>query len=90
MDLGSSATGPPGEGRGPGARGGRHHPLRRRLGGITLPLPGTVPTFGTAVDIILAELGLEAFYPADAATARALAAGQAELTPTRSSPAASR
>ena len=32
----------------------------------------TVTTFGTAVDITLAELSVEAFFPADASTARAL------------------
>jgi len=30
-------------------------------------------TFGTAADVALAELAVEAFYPADAATATALA-----------------
>jgi transcriptional regulator with XRE-family HTH domain len=37
-----------------------------------LRLFGTVTTFGTAVDITVAELSLEAFFPADAATAEAL------------------
>ena len=32
----------------------------------------TVTTFGTAVDITLSELSMEAFFPADATTARAL------------------
>jgi transcriptional regulator with XRE-family HTH domain len=35
----------------------------------------TVATFGTAVDITVAELSIEAFFPADAATAAALAPG---------------
>jgi hypothetical protein len=34
----------------------------------------TVTTFGTAVDITLAELSIEAFFPADAKTAEALQA----------------
>ena len=37
-----------------------------------LRLFGTVATFGTAVDITVAELAVEAFFPADAATADAL------------------
>jgi transcriptional regulator with XRE-family HTH domain len=37
-----------------------------------LSLFGTVATFGTAVDITVAELSVEAFFPADAATAEAL------------------
>ena len=32
----------------------------------------TISTFGTAVDITLAELAIESFFPADAATAQAL------------------
>ena len=32
----------------------------------------TVATFGTAVDITVAELAIESFFPADAATAEAL------------------
>jgi transcriptional regulator with XRE-family HTH domain len=48
-----------------------------------LRLFGTVATFGTAVDITVAELSVEAFFPADAATAEALrraAEREAELT----------
>jgi len=37
-----------------------------------LSLFSTVATFGTAVDITVAELSVEAFFPADAATAEAL------------------
>ncbi|RKT11461.1 helix-turn-helix protein [Streptomyces sp. 1114.5] len=50
--------------------------LRSSLG--ELRLMTTVTSFATAVDVTLAELKLEAFLPADAATARALrrAAGQ--------------
>lgn len=37
----------------------------------------TVTTFGTAVDITVSELSIEAFFPADAGTARALGAAVA-------------
>jgi transcriptional regulator with XRE-family HTH domain len=47
-----------------------------------LSLFGTVATFGTAVDITVAELSVEAFFPADAATADALRrAAEAEAAP---------
>lgn len=48
-------------------------PLRLRHGGSELSLFGTVTTFGTPLDVTLAELTLEAFYPADASTAAILA-----------------
>jgi transcriptional regulator with XRE-family HTH domain len=38
-------------------------------GGPELSLLSTISTFGTAVDVTLAELAIEAFYPANAATA---------------------
>jgi transcriptional regulator with XRE-family HTH domain len=44
-----------------------------------LTLFSTVTTFGTARDVTLAELSIESFYPADAESAAALAAGVAEL-----------
>jgi hypothetical protein len=47
-------------------------PLVRRAGDGELRFLRTVPTFGTAVDITLAELSIEAFLPADDATAAAL------------------
>jgi transcriptional regulator with XRE-family HTH domain len=47
-------------------------PLQLRLGHQVLSLFGTVTVFGTPVDITLAELALEAFYPADETTAAAL------------------
>jgi transcriptional regulator with XRE-family HTH domain len=40
--------------------------------GATLSFLSTVTTFGTALDLTAAELSLEAFLPADAATAAAL------------------
>jgi transcriptional regulator with XRE-family HTH domain len=60
-------------------------PLRVRLGDTTLSFLSTVTTFGTAVDLTAAELSVEAFLPADDATAEVLrrAARQgAALTPT--------
>jgi transcriptional regulator with XRE-family HTH domain len=47
-------------------------PLRLRDGEGELAFFGTVSTFGTAVDITLAELSIEAFYPANARTATRL------------------
>ncbi|MFD8750270.1 helix-turn-helix domain-containing protein [Kitasatospora sp. NPDC059577] len=67
----------------PEAEVGEHHlgfavPLELRTPLGELHLMTTVTTFATAVDVTLAELKLEAFLPADAATAEALraAAGQ--------------
>ncbi|MFF7335650.1 helix-turn-helix domain-containing protein [Streptomyces sp. NPDC008150] len=50
--------------------------LRSRFGDLCLMT--TVTTFATAVDVTLSELKLEAFLPADAATAEALSAAAAE------------
>ena len=47
-------------------------PLRLRVGDGELAFFSTVSTFGTAVDVTLAELSIEAFYPADDATAAVL------------------
>jgi hypothetical protein len=49
-------------------------PLHLQTSYGELRLMTTVTTFATAVDITLAELKLEAFLPADAATAEALSA----------------
>jgi hypothetical protein len=49
-------------------------PLQLRRGGAELAFLSTVTVFGTALDITLAELAVEAFYPADDKTARALGA----------------
>jgi transcriptional regulator with XRE-family HTH domain len=43
-------------------------PLRLDAGGIELRFFSTISTFGTAVDITLAELAIEAFFPADEQT----------------------
>jgi transcriptional regulator with XRE-family HTH domain len=47
-------------------------PLRLRRAGTELRLLNTLTTFGAPRDVTLAELVLEAFYPADPATADAL------------------
>ena len=44
-------------------------PLRLRVDGRELAFLSTISTFGTAVDVTLAELAIESFFPADAATA---------------------
>jgi hypothetical protein len=46
--------------------------MRLRTESGELALMSMVATFGTALDITLAELALETFLPADAATAAAL------------------
>jgi transcriptional regulator with XRE-family HTH domain len=51
--------------------------LRLRAETGELAFFSTISTFGTAVDVTLAELSIEAFYPADAQTANALLAGVA-------------
>ena len=47
-------------------------PLRLASEGAILTFFSTVTTFGTALDVTLAELVIESFFPADAATAEAL------------------
>jgi transcriptional regulator with XRE-family HTH domain len=51
-------------------------PLRIRHEGRELSFFSTVTAFGTPLDITVAELAIEAFYPADEATAAALGARQ--------------
>ncbi len=51
-------------------------PLHLRRDGAELALFGTVTTFGTALDVTLAELAVEAFYPADGETAARLACSE--------------
>jgi transcriptional regulator with XRE-family HTH domain len=73
----------------PGGHDGHAHeeladlfvPLRLRAadGGGELSFISTVTTFGTATDVTLAELAVEAFLPADAATAEAMRAAVAAL-----------
>ncbi len=50
-------------------------PLVIRRGDAVLHFFSTVATFGTALDITLAELAIESFFPADASTAAAMDAG---------------
>ena len=57
------------------ATGGIVVPLRLRAGARELAFFSTISTFGSAVDITLDELMIEAFYPANAATARHLLEG---------------
>jgi hypothetical protein len=47
-------------------------PLLLRAGADELRFFSTITTFGTPADVTLAELAIEAFYPADDETARAL------------------
>jgi len=47
-------------------------PLRLRVGDRELTFLSTISTFGTAVDVTLAELAIESFFPADRATAELL------------------
>ena len=49
-------------------------PLRLRSAGTELSFFSTLASFGTALDITLAELSIEAFFPADDATREALRA----------------
>jgi hypothetical protein len=47
-------------------------PFRLRAGDGELAFFSTTTVFGTPVDITLSELAIEAFFPADEATAAAL------------------
>ena len=51
-------------------------PLRLRAGEGELTFFSTIATFGTALDITLAELAIESFFPADAATAEVFRGGR--------------
>ncbi|MFJ3086787.1 helix-turn-helix domain-containing protein [Streptomyces sp. NPDC086838] len=55
-------------------------PLRLRSSDGELRLMTAVTTFATAIDVTLAELKLEAFLPADPATAEALSAAAGAMT----------
>lgn len=57
-------------------------PLRLRVPGGVLSFLSTSTVFGTPLDITLAELAIEAFFPADAATAAALQAAHPAAPPT--------
>ncbi|MGQ0464257.1 MAG: MmyB family transcriptional regulator [Sporichthyaceae bacterium] len=45
-------------------------PFHLTLGGVEASVFSTITTFGTAVDVTLAELSIELFYPADEVTVR--------------------
>ena len=47
-------------------------PLRLRMETGTLSFFSTTTVFGTAVDVTLSELAIEAFFPADVPTAEAM------------------
>src|SRR5919106_4150892 len=67
--LYDEVTGYPGETGEVHGRGGEIAvPLRYDADGHELAFFSTIATFGTAVDITLAELSIEAFFPADQAT----------------------
>ena len=69
----SELQGYPGDADGIDDPGGVVVPLELRTSdGLTLSLLSTVTTFGTARDLTATELSIEAFLPADAATAEAL------------------
>jgi transcriptional regulator with XRE-family HTH domain len=61
-------------------------PLRLAVGDQELVFLSTVTTFGTAIDVTLAELSVEAFLPADAATVAALATLTATTPATPATP----
>jgi hypothetical protein len=78
----------PGLGASPPTASGRDEagivvPLRLVTEAGLLNLFSTTTVFGTPTDITLSELALEAFYPADAATAEALQAARVKPTPAR-------
>ena len=58
---------------GPGRRARSRSRCGIRHGDGELRFISTYTTFGTAVDVTVSELSIEAFFPADAATAQALA-----------------
>jgi transcriptional regulator with XRE-family HTH domain len=54
-------------------------PMRLCVAGATLSLFSTTTVFGTPRDVTLSELAIEAFYPADAATAEFLRSRQPDI-----------
>lgn len=53
-------------------------PLRLQVGDVQLAMLSTVATFGTPLDVTVAELVIESFFPADEATAEWLRAQAAQ------------
>jgi hypothetical protein len=73
LDELRSLPGPPdGDHPGPDPAEALAVPLRLRTDDGELTFVSTVTTFGTALDLTAAELSIESFFPADAATASAL------------------
>jgi transcriptional regulator with XRE-family HTH domain len=70
--LYEEVSGYPGPQGGHGSDTGIFVPLVLRSGDRELRFFSTLATFGTAVDITVAELAIESFFPADAVTAEAL------------------
>jgi len=62
-------------------------PLRLRTPHGVLSFLSTVTVFGTAIEIVLSELTLEAFYPADAHTAEVLRSALSQDTASAGAPA---
>ncbi|MFC4785031.1 helix-turn-helix domain-containing protein [Nocardioides sp. MAHUQ-72] len=62
----------PGSTDGSGHRDALVVPLRCRVGDVELSLFSTTTVFGTPLDVTVAELAIETFYPTDASTAEAL------------------
>jgi MmyB-like transcription regulator ligand binding domain len=58
--------------------------MRLRVAGATLSLFSTTTVFGTPRDVTLSEMAIEAFYPADAATAEFLRSRQPDASGTGS------
>jgi transcriptional regulator with XRE-family HTH domain len=56
-------------------------PVRIRHRGVELSFFNTITTFGAAFDITLEEIAVEAYFPADMPTARALRGGTQSVTP---------
>jgi transcriptional regulator with XRE-family HTH domain len=56
----------------PPSRGSVVLPIRLRHGSGELALFSTITTFGTPIDVTVAELAIESFFPADAHTAEVL------------------
>lgn len=67
---------PGGSARAADSHGGVAVPLVLRVGEAILSFLSTTTMFGTPIDITLAELAIEAFLPADAATAEMLMGGK--------------
>jgi hypothetical protein len=61
-------------GNGAGEVGDVVRPIRLRVGEAELSFLSTTTVFGSPLDVTVAELAIESFYPADSATAAAVRA----------------